>query len=199
MITVGKLKGPLGWSLGALIVLIVFACIVFVTIVSPFFVHRGKLHSNSKMAALVMQYDENNAADIARFNGRSAFFKPIQIARPTPPTPMREVAQDLPPPPPPEPIGPPPAPASYTGPTLIAIIGNEAWFRNGSGSAAIVRLQIGEEKDGLKLVSTLEPTMVKVQHRRGTYEINLFDADEPFFREEPLPSAANHFFKEVEG
>jgi hypothetical protein len=199
MITVDKLKGPLGWSIGALIVLFFFVCLALATIVAPFFIQAGEQPSNSRMVALVEQYDENNAADIARFNGRSAFFKPIRIARPTPPPPPREEVEDLPPPPPPAPIGPPPAPSSYTGPALIAIIGNEAWFRNGTRSSPVIRLQIGEEKDGLKLVATLEPTMVKVEHRMGTYEIDLFDAAEPFFLEEPLPSSTNDFFKEVEG
>jgi hypothetical protein len=199
MITLDKLKGPLGWSIAALIVLFVFLCIAFAAIISPFFAQAGDTPSNSRMVALVVQYDENNAADIARFNGRSAFFKPIRIARPTPPPPPKIEVADLPPPPPPAPVGPPPAPATYTGPKLIAIIGNEAWFRNGSGSSPVIRLQMGEEKDGLKLLSTLEPTMVKVQHRRGTYEIDLFSADEPFFREEPLPSSTHDFFKEVEG
>ncbi len=197
--SIDKLKGPLGWSIGALIVLFVFLCIAFAVIVSPFFTQAGDQPSGNRMVALVEQYDENNAADIARFNGRSAFFKPIRIARPTPPPPPVKEVVDLPPPPPPEPVGPPPAPATYTGPKLIAIIGNEAWFRNGSGSSPVIRLQLGEEKDGLKLLSTLEPTMVKVQHRRGTYEIDLFDDDEPFFLEEPLPISSNDFFKEVEG
>ena len=52
------------------------------------------------------------------------------------------------------------------GPPLIAIIGTEAWFRvSGSGANPVIRLLVGEEQDGLKLVGTTLPSMVTVEHR----------------------------------
>jgi|TARA_B100000959_G_scaffold285536_1_gene360601 hypothetical protein len=199
MITTEHIKGPLGWSIGSLVVIFIFTVIVITSCISPLFMRANEKSTDNRMVALLEQYDENTATDIARFNGRSAFFQPIRIARPAPPPPKKEV-EDLPPPPPPAPIGPPPAPSTYTGPSLIAIIGNEAWFRSGGmGSTPIIRLQIGEETNGLKLVNTLQPAMVTVEHLNGTYEIDLFDGEESFFRQDPPPTSSNDFLKEVEG
>jgi hypothetical protein len=86
------------------------------------------------------------------------------------------------------------------GPPLIAIIGDEAWFRSsGTGSNAVIRLTVGEEQDGLKLIKTTLPSMVTVEHRRGEYVIDLFSSDEPFFREDPPPIVSDSFLEEVEG
>jgi hypothetical protein len=194
-----KLKGPFGWSIGSLLILAIFLFLTISAVIAPLFMKTSERSTQNRIVVLLEQYEENNLTDIARFNGRSAFFKPIRIARPTPPPAPRKDVEELPPPAPPEQLGPPPAPASYTGPPLIAIIGEEAWFRSGGSSSPVIRLHIGEESNGLKLIRTHAPTLVTVEHRRGTYEIPLFDADESFFREEPLPSSTNDFFKEVEG
>ena len=85
------------------------------------------------------------------------------------------------------------------GPELIAIIGDEAWFRGiGNGAEAVMRLKAGTERDGLKVVSTTLPSMVTVEYRRGVYEIDLFVVEEPFFLLEApvLPDAS--FFKKLE-
>ncbi len=200
MITTEQLKGPLGWSIGSLIVIFIFIVIAIASCISSLVIRISEKPTNNRMIALLERYDENTSTDIARFNGRSAFFKPIRIARSAPPPPPKKIVKDLPPPPPPAPVGPPPPPATYTGPPLIAIIGNEAWFRSGGmGSTPIIRLQIGEETNGLKLVNTLQPAMVTVEHLNGTYEIQLFDGEESFFRQDPLPTSSNDFLKEVGG
>ncbi len=199
MISTDKLKGPLGWSFCSLCVIAIFCFFAITTIMSPFFLRSNEKSSSDRMGTLLVLHQENTTVDIARFNGRSAFFKPIRIAKPTPPPPPPEEDEELPPPLPPEPIGPPPPPANYTGPPLIAIIGNEAWFRSSGSSSPVLRLQVGEESDGLKLVNTHEPTLVTVEHRNGTYEIDLFDGEESFFRQDPPPVSTNDFLKEVDG
>jgi hypothetical protein len=139
--------------------------------------------------------------DIARFNGRSAFYIPIRIARPAPPAPKKE--EVIPEPEPrviPEEPKPIPPPATYTGPPLIAIFGQEAWFRgSGSGVSGVIRLKVGEEQDGLKLIETTPPLIATVEHRRGKYPIHLFEDKEPFFRQDPAPVASDSFLEEVDG
>ena len=161
-----SLRGPLGWSIASVAVIFIYCVYAITTVASPFF-SSSTLHTNdSKTSALVDTYNMQVAVDISRFNGRSAFFNPIRIAPPTPPPPP--VVKDVPTPPPviATPPGPPPAPTTYTGPPLIAIIGEEAWFRtSGSGPGTVIRLKIGEEQDGLKLVKTALPSMVTVEHR----------------------------------
>ena len=195
------LRGPLGWSIVSFAVILVFCIYAVFTISSPFFSTATINKSESKTNTLVEMYNKQVAVDIARFNGRSAFFKPIRIAPPTPPP--SQAVETIPTPQPvitTPPPGPPPPPATYMGPQLIAIIGDEAWFRSsGTSSEAVIRLKIGEEKDGLKLVKTTLPSMVTVEHRRGEYVIDLFTNDEPFFRQDPPPIVSDSFLKEVEG
>ena len=196
------LRGPLGWSLGSIAVILLFCIYAVFILATPFF-HQGVgKKSTSKTASLVEKYNHYIGVDIARFNGRSAFFIPIRIAPPPAPKPEFVEAPE------PEEIitdsvvdsGPPPAPPIYTGPDLIAIIGDEAWFRgSGSGPDAVIRLKAGEELDGLKVVKTTPPAMVIVEHRRGEYPLNLFSSEEPFFLEEAPPVAQDTFLEEVEG
>lgn len=196
------LKGPLGWSIASLLVILVFCLYAVYTIAAPFIQGGASEAGANKTASLLDKYDHYVAVDIARFNGRSAFFQPLRIAPPTPPPPIKE---PTPPDPekkltPPAPVGPPPAPATYMGPPLIAIIGDEAWFRgSGSGSDAVIRLRAGEEQNGLKLVTTTPPAMVIVQHRTGEYPLNLFSSEEPFFMQDAPPIPNDDFLEEVEG
>jgi len=84
------------------------------------------------------------------------------------------------------------------GPPLIAIIGDEAWFRgSGSGVDAVIRLQSGQELDGLLLVGTEEPTLAMVQFYGWDYTLPLFTVDESFFLDDPLPASSNDFLEEV--
>ena len=189
-------KGPLGISIVAIIVIAVFFCLVISNIASPLMMQSQEV-SVSDTDALVTEYGNFVAADIAKFNGRSAFFKPIPIPRARP-EPKDPVINTPPPPPPPIPTGPPPAPSSYLGPPMIALIGDEAWFRgSGSGMDSVIRIKVGEEKEGIKLVSTHEPTRATVEYRRGEYELDLFTYEEPFFEEEAPVLREPDFLEEV--
>lgn len=201
MIDANKIKGPLGWSILSIFVLAVLAVIGISSLLAPLLGKSSEDAKTSATAPELEKYAQFVAMDIDRFNGRSAFFKPIRIVVPLPPAPPPPVRND--PPDVPTAIvdsGPPPPPQNYMGPTLIAIIGEEAWFRgSGTGPDAVLRIKIGEEKEGLKLVSTLAPSDVIVEHRNGEYPINLFESNESFFLEEAPEHTPDDFIEEVNG
>jgi hypothetical protein len=191
------LRGPLGWSIASIIVILLFCAYAVTTVASPL-LNQSEVSTptTSKTDQLVTKYNEQILVDIARFNGRSAFFTPIQIAvhREPPPPPKRDPVPE-----PKEPIvlGPPAPPPTYMGPPLIAIIGDEAWFR-GTGQDSVIRLKVGEEQDGLKVIKTTPPSIVTVEHRGGEYPIDLFTNEEPFFRQDAPPVVSDNFLEEVE-
>ncbi|MDP7005366.1 MAG: hypothetical protein QF718_04055 [Phycisphaerales bacterium] len=199
MIDKNTIRGPLGWGLASIVVICIFCIYAFITVLSPLLLSSSSNEIENKTDSLIEKHDEYALIDISRFKGRSAFFKPIRKPPPPPP----------PPPPPanvPEPEdsiidpGPPPPPDDYRGPDFIAIIGEEAWFRSsGSGFGNVIRIKVGEEKDGLKVVSTTAPSIVKVEYLRGEYDLDLFERDEPFFLENPPPSTSVDFLEEVDG
>jgi hypothetical protein len=196
-----KLKGPVGWSALSILVILVLCFLGISSVLSPLLGQSSSTISSSASDLLLDQYEANLQKDIDRFNGRSPFFKAISIARYTPPTPP-PVRRDDPPDVPDQIVdtGPPPPPSRYMGPTLIAIIGNEAWFRSpGSGLDAVLRIKVGEETQGVKVISTKAPSVVTVEHRGGVYPIPLFESKEDFFAEEAPPHGPDDFLKEVEG
>lgn len=197
MINQNSFKGPMGISVVAIITISVFTFLLITNIATSIFYKSEEVNA-SQIDSLIAQHDELRAADIAKFNGRSPFFKPIPIPRRTPPPQI--VEEEKPEVPAPIiPTGPPPPPANYMGPTLIAIIGDEAWFRgSGSGMDAVIRLKVGEEENGLKLIRTAEPSMATVEYRRGEYEIDLFTYEEPFFADEAPPMQEPDFLETIE-
>lgn len=197
MIDSNTMMKPIGWSIASIAVIGFFCVYAISTIVSSLFAPNGDVSTNTQTSMLVEQHNEYALVDIARFNGRSAFFKPIPKPRPTTAyIPPPEEAQK--PPEAPKESAPPRPPENYTGPPLIAIIGDEAWFRgSGSGFDAIIQLRSGQERDGLTLISTQKPTKVMVQHQGGDYTIDLFTVDESFFLDEPPPASRDDFFEEV--
>ena len=196
-----KLKGPLGWSALSILVILILCFMGVSSVLTPLLGQSSSGVSSNASSTLLEQYDTNVRMDIDRFNGRSAFFKPIRIVKHVPappPPPPRQDTPDVP-----DKIvdeGPPPPPARYMGPPLIAIIGEEAWFRgSGSGPDAVLRIKIGEENQGVKVVSTNAPSQVTVEHRGGVYPIPLFESSEDFFTQEAPAHAPDNFLKEVEG
>lgn len=196
MINATSLKWPMSWSVISLLVISTYGIIALTNLFAPLFTQSNELRDESQTTSLIERHDELIAMDVARFKGRSAFFKPVR--KPPPPAPTTPVSPVTTIERPPDP-GPPPAPSTYMGPELIAIIGDEAWFRgSGSGSSAVIRLMAGNEKDGLKVVSTKLPSMVTVEYRRGVYELDLFVVEEPFFLEQAPPAPDTSFLKEVD-
>ena len=198
MIDSTTVKGPFGWSLAAIAVIVFFCVYAISTIGAPLLSGSGELTPDTQSDSLIEQHNEFALLDIARFNGRSAFFKPILRPRkapkhvPLPPKDPGPEEQE------PEEVKPPKPPQTYMGPPLIAIIGDEAWFRgSGSGFDAVIRLRSGQEKNGLMLVGTEEPTFAIVQHRGGDYTLPLFTVEEDFFLQNPPPAANDDFLEEV--
>lgn len=197
MIDLTKLRGPMSWSVLSLIAILTYAIFAISTAFSPIFDRSIHIDDQSQESSLLEQHANLMLMDVARFEGRSAFFKPVRKAMPPPPPPSPAPVDDTPKEPPPPIL--PPVPQTYMGPELIAIIGDEAWFRgSGSGAGAVMRLKAGSEMDGLKVVSTTQPSMVTVEYRRGVYEIDLFVVEEPFFLEEAPPVPDTSFLKEVD-
>ena len=199
MIDSNTLKGPMCWSLTAIAVIIIFCIFAIATIGKPLLDSGEELTPNSRSNTLIEKHDEYALVDIARFNGRSAFFRPILIPKPRPvyePPPRKDPEPEEQEP---EEKKPDPPPATYLGPPLIAIIGDEAWFRgSGSGFDALIRLQSGQEINGLTLVGTEEPTTAKVQYRGGEYTLPLFTVEERFFSDNPPAASTDDFFEEVQ-
>jgi hypothetical protein len=100
----------------------------------------------------------------SRFDGRSLFVMPAPPYRPPPPPPP------LPPepPPPPKPVTPA-APAEYSGPKPMGMIGGSVYFEG------IPPVAVGEDRDGLKVLSVEPPSHVRVSHRGGTYLVPVWD------------------------
>lgn len=195
---ISKFRGPSSWSVLSLLVIVVYGIIAVTNSLSPLLQRTASEVEDTQTTALLAMHDDMIATDVSRFQGRSAFFKPVRKAPPPPPPPPPRPVDDDPSTPVPDP-GPPPAPATYMGPELIAIIGDEAWFRGtGSGVEAVIRIKSGAETNGLKVVSTTLPSMVTVEYRRGVYEIDLFSTEEPFFLKEPPPTPETGFLKEVD-
>ena len=199
MIDSNTIKGPFGWSLVAIAVIVIFCVFAITTIGSPLITGSGVFTPESQSDSLIDRHNEFALVDIERFNGRSAFFKPILMRRPPPKyiPPIQEepeVEEQEP-----QEQKPDPPPPTYLGPPLIAIIGDEAWFRgSGSGFDAVIRLRSGQEKNGLTLVGTEEPTSAMVQYRGGDYTLPLFTVEEPFFLDNPPPTSRDDFFEEVD-
>jgi hypothetical protein len=199
MISTGSLRGPLGWSIGAILVGGCYLLIAGTAALAPVL----HIASDDPIDPQTQQYIEKHASvalvDIERFNGRSAFFKPFRTVRAAPdptPTPTPSTAPD---PTPPANSGPPPPPAIYSGPKLIAIIGDEAWFRgSGTGFDSVIRIRVGEEKNGITVLSTGEPSSVTVGYRSGEYPLDLFTYEEPFFAAEAAVAPPPEFLEEVE-
>lgn len=69
---------------------------------------------------------------------------------------------------------PPPAPLTYGGPSLIAILGDEAWF----STSDRLRLKPGDaEVNGLAVVSLDPPWSATVMWRGGQFTLELFKRD----------------------
>ncbi len=139
---------------------------------------------DEKTVSLLSQYLAVHDTDLVqyqqRFNGRSVFFKPIPPRIPLPPRPVPvEIVVA-----PSEPL-PPPIPAEYTGPSIVFVLGNEVWFTDG------LTLSVGEEDQGVKVLSCDPPWTVRLAHADGEYDIVLLERSFPGFEtasREPQPT-----------
>jgi hypothetical protein len=179
------LSGPLGLSLAALLLVVVFALVTIPSLlVAAFGPGTGSSEPGEAIAKLVAEHEKSVKTSQDRFNGRSVFFRPPPKYVPPPPPPPED--ERGPPPPPP----PPAVPISYTGPSLKAIMGETAWFMPPTAKEPPLYLKVGETdpKSGVLLVSTNPPWSVHVSHKGGEYDVELFKKSwEPFFNGDASP------------
>ena len=117
------------------------------------------------------RHEQLAAVDAKRFNGRSAFFAPAAPVRKAP-KPVKPPEPPKPPPPPP----PPSAPREYAGPKPIGAVGSLVFFADNS------QIRVGEEKGGVKVLSSEAPWSVKLAHSGGEYDVPLWTkGKEEFF------------------
>ena len=134
--------------------------------------------AEDKTTALLDEYLADHEADLEsyrkRFDGRSFFFKPRPPRRERvvrAPTPRDDKPEEV------KPAGPP---KSYTGPTIIFVLGNEVFFHGG------LRLRVGdEEKEGVTVIASNAPWSVTLGHAGGEYELPLFKRDFPGLETRP--------------
>ena len=117
------------------------------------------------------RHEQLATVDAKRFNGRSAFFAP--------PAPVRKAPKTVKPPEPPKPPPPPPtpsAPREYAGPKPIGAVGSLVFFADNN------QIRVGEEKSGVKVLSSEAPWSVKLAHGGGEYDVPLWTkGKEEFF------------------
>ena len=133
------------------------------------------------LAKLLKEHDTEVSTYQARFNGRSLFFKPPAPAprpRPVPPPRDEEI------------IPPPPRPPStvYTGPSVVAILGDEVWFRSPRDGVSSLRIQVGDQQEGITVLAANAPWSVRLGYERGEYDIELFARTFPGLLDSPRPA-----------
>ena len=95
----------------------------------------------------------------AQIDGRSPFFVPA-----APPAPERAPVEA------PEDRGPPPAPSSYAGPKLAAIVGESVWFEGGARA-----MLGGDAVEGVRVVSLAPPWSARLLWRGAEFDVTLFE------------------------
>ena len=143
------------------------------------------------IAELAARHAEQAEISRRRFAGRSAFVLPSRPkSRPKAPpvrTPERRTEPVVP-------KGPPPPPASYSGPSPTGILGALVLF--GSAEDAIA---IGEERDGVKVLEIMSIWRVRLAHRGGEYEVDILTRKSGLFDEPAAPpSVTRRFFEGTE-
>ena len=147
---------------------LVVAGIVLVTplpglLAAMFTTSIGQDSAGENMQAYLAAHDRDLATYRERFEGRSLFFRPPAPAVKPAPKPRSENKPEAPPP-------PPPIPMSYGGPVVIAVIGDQVWFKSKDN----LRLRVGEEGAGVKVLATNPPWTVKLAYAGGEYDVPVF-------------------------
>jgi hypothetical protein len=182
------MSSTLAWSLGAIIVIVLLVAASLPPLLQAGLAGGfGEVDLVARMEKY--QTDAQEAIDTyqAGVNGRSMFFTPL----PTPRRPQRTT----PPPPRPEPtrretVAPtqtePMVPPTYTGPSLMAIFGEEVWFTGSGFKGEILRIKTGTEANGIEVVSTDPPWMATLKYRGGEYEVPLYKRNTELFVAEAI-------------
>ncbi len=123
----------------------------------------GQDSAGETMQAYLAAHDRDLATYRERFEGRSLFFRPPAPAVKPAPKPRSENKPEAPAP-------PPPIPMTYGGPAVIAVIGDQVWFKSKDN----LRLRVGEEGSGVKVLASNPPWTVKLAYAGGEYDVPVF-------------------------
>ncbi|MCZ6836325.1 MAG: hypothetical protein O7G85_11170 [Planctomycetota bacterium] len=173
-----KLNPSLAWSLAsvALIALMLFYTLPSV-MAAAFSSNPDELQVATTLEGHLETHREALTLYQDRFNGRSVFFKPLKTPTRTKPRPTHKAPEPIvdqnPTPPKEDPI-----PKQYTGPSVMAILGDEVWFVNPQRNSSPLRIRLGEEQSGIKILEVNAPWSVKVGYQRGEFKVSLFEVKE---------------------
>jgi hypothetical protein len=172
----GPFSAPLLASLAAIVLAAVVAASQVAAVVGALFAPGGGGDATAaRIEELLRGHEADRAAYLARFKGRSLFFMPAAPATPRPPPPPRpDVPESVP-----TVEGPRTPPLQYHGPSIVYILGDEVCFHGG------LRVRVGEEKDGLKVIASNPPWSVFVGHSGGEYEVELLKRTFPGLETDP--------------
>lgn len=174
-------NGPLAWSAASLLAIVL---IIAMTLPALGRAALGPGLSGADVdhdfARLMDEHETMTTTYRERFDGRSVFFKPPRkpppvVYAPPPPTPKRNEPA-APPPPKPEPTRP-----VYAGPSIGGIIGDRVYFDGD------LRVDVGQEINGIQVISVNAPWGATVKYRDWEYELPLFE-HAGFFDEEAAES-----------
>jgi hypothetical protein len=168
-----SLSGPLVASLVALALAGIAVAVGLATVLSSAL--AGSIHEGQPREVIekLIAKSEQQASDYqGRFNGRYIFFKP------PPPAPKPPPVDDRPPPPPPPPVEEgPKVPATYQGPSIAWVIGDDVYFNAITATATekYMRIKVGEERNGVKVINLEKmPRTARVGHLGGEYDVKVF-------------------------
>ncbi len=130
----------------------------------------------ANLGFVMVEHEVDRDTYKSRFNGRSLFFKPKPPPRPRPVVQLTETSTK------PDIVETEPAPViskDYGGPTILFVLGDEIWFKNGA------KLLVGEEDNGLKVLSSDPPWSVRIGYGGGEYDVDLFKRTYPGLDDTP--------------
>lgn len=113
------------------------------------------------LSAFLTSHEEDLDSYLNRFEGRSLFFRPPPYPVKTKYVEPEKEIEHV------DPIkaGPPP---TYTGPKVIGAYGIVVWFKDN------LKIPVGEESDGVKVLQINAPWTVKLKHDGGEYVVPIF-------------------------
>ena len=165
------MNGPLGVSLVAVTVIGIFVFIGLFTMLSAVFgMGTAEGDPKAELNKLVAINKEKMQDFQDRFNGRSVFYKPSPWPPPLQPTRQPEKVPDAPIAKVPE--GPPKV---YDGPGIWYAMTDVVRFKARTANDKPIDIHVGEEKNGVRLISTSLPWTVRVGYKGGEYDVNVWE------------------------
>lgn len=165
------LNAPMIASLIALSIIVIIALTgLATTLGAAFGIGVPEDDPSESLKKMVAANQEKMQTFQERFNGRSVFYKPSPW--PQPQRPIEPVkTQD-----PIKLIEKPPEPSIvYTGPGIWYAIGDVIRFRAKTASDKPFDVRVGEEKNGVRVISTNLPWTVRVGYQGGEYDVNIWE------------------------